>query len=148
MPPLGYLNAKGKKNFMSSKSTEFSFPVTSPTMAYDYLKDLMKKKGKSQAEFAKVLNKTPAVVTNMFNGERQLKLAEVVRVARWLEVSIDEVVGMPRQLAIPVIGEVGAGGEVYPIDDLPLIPRIVRKEEQDYINCDWVEAPPGIYPAG
>jgi len=51
-------------------------------------------------------------------------------------------------LRVPIIGEVGAGGEVYPIDDLPLLPRNINPAEQDYVNCEWVDAPPGIYPTG
>jgi transcriptional regulator with XRE-family HTH domain len=52
------------------------------------------------------------------------------------------------KLRVPIIGNVGAGGEVYPIDDLPLLPKNVETAEQDYINCEWVESPPGIYPDG
>lgn len=51
-------------------------------------------------------------------------------------------------VSVPVIGEVGAGGSIYPLDDLPLIPRMINRAETDYINCEWVEAPPGKYPNG
>jgi hypothetical protein len=49
---------------------------------------------------------------------------------------------------VPIVGEVGAGGEVYPIDDMPLLPHQVETVDEDYVNCEWVEAPPGIYPNG
>lgn len=48
---------------------------------------------------------------------------------------------------IPVIAEVGAGAEVYPIDDLPLMGN-VKSYERDYVNCEFVETPPGYYPYG
>ncbi len=49
------------------------------------------------------------------------------------------------ELRVPVLGEVGAGGVVYPMDDLPLIPRTMDAAERETINCDWVDAPPGVY---
>lgn len=52
------------------------------------------------------------------------------------------------KLLVPIVGQVGAGGEVYPIDDLPLMPSSMDPSEQDYINCEWVESPPGVYAGG
>lgn len=49
---------------------------------------------------------------------------------------------------IPIIGSVGAGGEVYPFDDMPLLPRAIVPGEEEYINCEWIDAPPGVYPEG
>ncbi|HEX3747629.1 MAG TPA: helix-turn-helix domain-containing protein [Bryobacteraceae bacterium] len=51
-------------------------------------------------------------------------------------------------LRIPIVGEVGAGGEVYPLDDLPLMPKVIDPADEEYINCEWVEAPPGIFSTG
>jgi hypothetical protein len=49
---------------------------------------------------------------------------------------------------VPIIGEVGAGGEIYPIDDLPLLPRAIDRADEEYVNCEWVDAPPGVFPGG
>ena len=46
---------------------------------------------------------------------------------------------------IPIIGDVGAGGSVCPIDDLPLMPTgTVRESEREFINCDFIDAPPNV----
>lgn len=45
---------------------------------------------------------------------------------------------------VPVIAEIGAGAKIFPIDDLPLIPNGLREhDQQEYINCEFVDAPPG-----
>jgi DNA-binding Xre family transcriptional regulator len=49
---------------------------------------------------------------------------------------------------VPIVGTVGAGGEVFPIDHLPLLPSNLDPAEEDYVNCEWADAPPGIYPNG
>lgn len=49
---------------------------------------------------------------------------------------------------VPIVGYVGAGAQVYPYDDVPLLPSNVKADEQDYINCEWVDSPPGVFPNG
>jgi transcriptional regulator with XRE-family HTH domain len=79
-------------------------------------------------------------------GTRRLNEDNLTIIARALNCSPEDLIGT--QKVVPVIGEVGAGGEVFPIDDLPLIPRCVSDSDRDLINCDWVDAPPGNYPDG
>lgn len=118
-------------------------------MAYEHLKNLLMSAGKKQADLARLINKTPAVVTNLFNGDRKLDAQEARRIAAWLGVEMSAVMGTHADLSrVPLIGTVGAGGYVFPVDDLPLIPRSVEEAERDYINCEFVDAPPGNYPDG
>jgi len=49
---------------------------------------------------------------------------------------------------VPIIGTVGAGAQVVPVDDLPLIPKLIADTEREYINCEWVDAPPGVADEG
>ncbi len=109
---------------------------------------IINKAGKSQAELARLLNKTPAVITNLFNGERELKANEVNRISQWLSIPVELVLGMKPEGRIPIIGTVGAGGEIFPIDDLPLLPRLVNAAETELLNCEWIECPPGRYESG
>jgi transcriptional regulator with XRE-family HTH domain len=118
-------------------------------MAYEHLQNLLVSAGKKQADLARLINKTPAVVTNLFNGSRKLDAKEAIRIADWLGVEMSVVMGSHNPLSrVPIIGEVGAGGLVFPIDDLPLIPRSVEEAERDYINCEFIDAPPGNHPDG
>jgi hypothetical protein len=118
-------------------------------MAYEHLRNLLVSAGKKQADLAKLIHKTPAVVTNLFNGVRKLDAQEAGRIAVWLGVGVNEVLGgQSTALRVPVIGEVGAGGQVFPVDDMPLISRSVEDGERDFINCEFVDAPPGDYPDG
>lgn len=46
---------------------------------------------------------------------------------------------------VAVLGYVGAGGQVYPINDLPIMPASALMESEDStINCEFVDAPPGV----
>lgn len=118
-------------------------------MAYEHLQNLLLSAGKKQADLARLIHKTPAVITNLFNGSRKLDAKEAIKIADWLGVEMSVVMGTGNTLArVPIVGEVGAGGLVFPIDDLPLIPRTLEEAERDYINCEFTEAPPGNYPDG
>jgi len=118
-------------------------------MAYEHLQNLLVSAGKKQADLARLINKTPAVVTNLFNGDRKLDAQEAIKIAAWLGVGMSAVMGSQNsRTKVPVIGEVGAGGLVHSIDDLPLIPRSLAEAERDYINCEFVDAPPGGNPEG
>jgi transcriptional regulator with XRE-family HTH domain len=118
-------------------------------MAYEHLRTMLMSAGKKQADLARLINKTPAVVTNLFNGVRKLDAQEASRIAVWLGVDVREVLGRTSTAQkVPIIGEVGAGGQVFPIDDVPLISRNVEEAERDFINCEFVDAPPGEYPEG
>lgn len=73
--------------FITSKYTN-AFPANNmPAMAYDHLKRLLKNKRETQADLAKLINRTPAVITSLFKGERSLQTEEVNRLATHFGVS-------------------------------------------------------------
>lgn len=88
--------------------------------------------GASQADLARVLNKTPAVVTNLFNGVRELKVPEAVRISEWLKRPVAEIMGGNK---IPVQAYVGEGGEVFPYSEAEKLPESRTSE-----------CPPGLDP--
>lgn len=57
------------------------------------LKTLMEKHGVSQTALARILGRDKAVVTNLYQGRRQLKADEAMRIARHLGVPVAEVLG-------------------------------------------------------
>jgi plasmid maintenance system antidote protein VapI len=118
---------------MHSKSTAFSISVHSRPMAYEHLRGLMSKAGVSQADLAKVLNKTPAVVTNLFNGVRELKAQEVIRISAWLGKSVGEIMG---QNKLSLTGYVDDAGEVR-----------LYSDRNDGLQGESVDCPPGLNPA-
>lgn len=62
-------------------------------MAYDNLKNLLKKHGKTQKDLAAKLHRSDAVITNLFKGKRRLELDEAVVIAEWLKKPLNEIAG-------------------------------------------------------
>lgn len=62
-------------------------------MAYDHLRTLLKKHGKSQKDLAAKLDRSDGVITNLFNGTRRLELDEAVVIAKWLKEPLAEIAG-------------------------------------------------------
>jgi transcriptional regulator with XRE-family HTH domain len=56
-------------------------------MAYEHIKALLIERGESQADLAKLIGRTNAVVTNLFNGSRSLQIEEVEKLANHFNVS-------------------------------------------------------------
>jgi len=64
-----------------------------------HLKDLLAQHGISQTELAAILGRDKSVVTNLFQGRRQLKADEAGKIAEHLGVSVAEVMGRNEQQA-------------------------------------------------
>jgi len=79
-------------------------------------------------------------------GSRRLNQDNMNLIAKALKKRPEELISL--QNRIPIVGTVGAGGEVFPIDDLPLVPAQMTPEEMDQMNCEWTDSPPGVYPDG
>jgi|ERR1700741_39959 len=58
-------------------------------MAYEHIKNLLSKHGEDQTDLAKLIGRSPAVITNLFNGSRSLQIEEVEKLAEHYEVSTD-----------------------------------------------------------
>ena len=61
-----------------------------------HLKQLMNKHGMSQTDLAKILGRDKSVITNLFQGKRQLKAQEATLIARHIGVSVTQILGEER----------------------------------------------------
>ena len=106
----------------------------------------MKECGLSLRAFAKQAGVTYDNMKDFMWGRTQMLRGDnLQKVIAVFETTLGKEIVIPK---IPIVGEVGAGGEVYPIDHLPLLPSNIDPAEEDYVNCEWVDAPPGVYPDG
>ncbi|HEX9835765.1 MAG TPA: S24 family peptidase [Alphaproteobacteria bacterium] len=84
----------------------------------------LKELGKSQRGLAAHLGLADARVTEIFNNRRRVSYDEAVDLAEFLECGLEEIVGRLGKTyvaqsghRIPVVGYVGAGEVIYPLDD-------------------------------
>lgn len=75
----------------------FEIPYTKEGMDLSYLKKLMKLRGISQTDLAEILGRDKSVITNLFQGKRQLKVAEAMVIAEHMEVPVSQLFGMDEQ---------------------------------------------------
>lgn len=70
-----------------------------------HLKQLLAKNGISQTDLARLLRRDKAVITNLFQGKRQLKAEEAMVIASHIGVPVAQILGMhePRGLAEPAV---------------------------------------------
>lgn len=66
-----------------------------PHMSMEHLRVLIKTRGVTQTQLARVLNRDKSAVTNLLQGKRLLKAEEVIRIAEFLGISEAEVLGRP-----------------------------------------------------
>jgi len=116
---------------------------------YPTLERLLGDSGMGPGDLAKFLGRTPAVGTNILNGDRKLSAEEAHKLAQHFGVTIDELLGNVSMLQIPVLGYVGAGGEISPVDDIPILStNSMREIDWDQVNCETLEVPASLYPPG
>ena len=72
-------------------------------------------RGLTREELADKLDTTATTIYRKERGDRQLRLEELQDYARALSCTPEELVSA--NLKVPVVGYVGAGAKVYPIDD-------------------------------
>lgn len=96
------------------------------------LKTLRKKRGWSQEEAAKALGTTVAQYGKLERGERRLSDVWIEKAATAFDINPGEVVEDATRRMASVKGYVGAGAEVFLVDDVPATDRL-----------DEVEAPFG-----
>ena len=71
----------------------------------------------SQAEVGKAVGLTEKTYGKRERGETKISDAEAKRFARYFHVDQDEITGTLRDRTVPISGYVGAGAEIYPVDD-------------------------------
>lgn len=59
-----------------------------------HLKQLLAKHGISQTDLAQILGRDKSVITNLFQGKRQLKASEAALIARHIGVPVAEILGI------------------------------------------------------
>ena len=94
------------------------------------LKELRKKNGLSQAEFAKQINVAQNTVSNWENGNRSIDSEKAITIAEFFGVTIDyllgnnidnniELISLPKDvIKIPVLGRIPAGIPIEAIEDV------------------------------
>lgn len=93
----------------------------------EWIKQGLKKKGKTQSGLAEAMGRYPSAITNLLKGKRELKQREVPVIARYLEVTpppellLDAEPEPPLDIEddidpdryVPVVGYVGAGAAAH-----------------------------------
>lgn len=59
-----------------------------------YLKQIMVRHGINQTDLARILGRDKSVITNLFQGKRQLKADEVMKIARHIGVPVTQILGI------------------------------------------------------
>lgn len=110
------------------------------------IREYRKRAGLSMDVLAKRVNTTRATIKKLedgpHNGGMHLTTTWMERLAPHLDCNLSELMGGEEAPRVPILGSIGAGEEVIPIDDLPLA-RMLGDVDYDQINCEYIEAPPG-----
>ena len=101
------------------------------------IREILKDKGLTIATLAERIESTQPALSMIISGRRKLSLDYIDKISKALSVAPEEIISTPWQ-DIPISGYVGAGAEVYPIDDLAesensetvSIPSIIGKKEE------------------
>lgn len=99
------------------------------------------KRGMTQIALANAIGTSRGMLIGLEKGEKKLYQKWLEKISHALECTPEQLISPNKSKMIPVVGSVGAGGQIFPIDDLPLT-RVLSESEQVYMNCDFVEAPP------
>jgi len=97
------------------------------------IREFRKRAGINQTQLADAAGYSDhAVISRIERGETGVTIDKLIDIAEALNVSPSELIGESSSRTTPVVGYVGAGAEVYPIDDHP-----------KGFGFDTVESPPG-----
>ncbi len=112
------------------------------------IKEIRREAGMTQDEVAAALGKTKGQISKLENGHTEITGSWLSALAKLFGRKPEEFIAQ-EIYKVPVLGYVGAGGEIFPFDDMPLMnPLMLRERERVETNCEFVEAPPGVYPSG
>lgn len=105
------------------------------------IRELREVRGWSQTKLGETIGTSQAQIDRLEKNERRLSDFWMDKIAKAFHIEPRELISVNKKKMIPIVGSVGAGGQIFPIDDMPLI-RVSSESEQVYMNCDFVEAPP------
>lgn len=86
-------------------------------MTQNRIQQLREAKGWSQAELAQRTGTTGQQIGRLEAGKRKLSVEWMTRLAAALEVPLAEFLGSEERDTVPLVGYVGAGAEIFAIDD-------------------------------
>lgn len=112
-------------------------------MRQNNLENMRIKRGLTRQQLADRVNVTETTIYRKERGDRKLSDRDIPRYAMALRCKPEDLVTDESTRKVPVIGQVGAGQAIFPIDDLPIINIGPNQQDGDYVNCDFVDAPPG-----
>lgn len=99
-----------------------------------HLKQLLTRHGITQTDLARILRRDKSVITNLFQGKRQLKAGEAALIASHLGVTVAEVMGITDERA----GELAEPPALIPFQHEPSHarnrPDIVKKDGRFYLE--------------
>ena len=101
-------------------------------MTRTWIADRLQDIGSSQADLGRALSLPSSRVSEIIGGRREIKLSEIAPLAQALKMTIQEAMGRLGAGAhdaptVPLVGRVGAGGDITRIDTI----------------VDYVDLPPG-----
>ncbi len=137
-------------NFTHIELSLFAFKrSTASFMKYpNRIKEIRDERGLSQEQLADRLNTSRGQVYQLEKGLRKLSHDWMVRLSKALHCDPEDFIKNSTNKIIPILGYIGAGEEVFPVDDLPLISSALRENDVSQINCEFVETPPGSSSSG
>jgi SOS-response transcriptional repressor LexA len=114
-------------NFSGSQKTD--------GMSIDWIKEGLKKEGKSKIGLAAAIGRSPSAVTELLKGKRKLQVDEITKIARYLDETPPPFGGVEPErtviVQVPVRGEAAPDlwrGPTYIYDDSPAHVPIVPGE--------------------
>jgi len=111
-------------------------------MNLSHLKQLLAKNGISQTDLARLLRRDKAVITNLFQGKRQLKAEEAMVIASHIGVPVAQILGVnERGFAEPAV--------LIPFQSEPEMNKraggVVKKDGKFYLEANDRSASPKAY---
>lgn len=97
------------------------------------IREIRKRAGLTLEQVAKAAGATNQMVGILERGERTLTIDWLERIAPVLGVTAVELLDQGEDTKVPVVGYVGAGFEIFPIDD-----------HMKGAGLDYIDAPPGV----
>lgn len=106
------------------------------------IRELRENKGLSQDKLAEALNTSRGQVYQLEKGLRKLTQPWMVRLSKVFLCKPEDLISSGISYTVPVLGYVGTGERVIPLDDLPLLNLSeLREKDLQTINCEFVESP-------
>lgn len=102
---------------------------------------IRKDRGLSQQKLGEMVGADKASVSRWETGTIPgYRIKELAQALRCSESDFFE----EEEITIPILGTVGAGAEVFPIDDLPFITRDLKEPDWQGMNVETISVPPGF----